>query len=312
MSFIGAKAGIRPFFLMYAFPQTHVAVFSAPRNVGRSRRGAYGDAVEDIDEAVGRVMGAIRAARQEDNTLVVFTSDNGGWIEQETDGGSNGLLLGGKSQDVEGGLRVPAIVWGPGLGIRADYVAHALASTLDTFATALDYAGVPLPADRAIDGRSLRGVLSGAEDDAVSADTRFLFHYCGYELHAMRYGPWKAHFATPILSDPVAHTCTYVFSQWPSRPPSAAAAPTFSASAATRRFSTTLTSTRVSATCSTHHPRSCTGVYGGPGGTGCARAPMIHAAAAAAASAAARRAVRAILAPARLRRCASNESLIEG
>ena len=170
MSFIGAKAGIRPFFLMYAFPQTHVAVFSAPRNVGRSRRGAYGDAVEDIDEAVGRVMGAIRAARQEDNTLVVFTSDNGGWIEQETDGGSNGLLLGGKSQDVEGGLRVPAIVWGPGLGIRADYVAHALASTMDTFATALDYAGVPLPADRAIDGRSLRGVLSGAEDAFCHAD----------------------------------------------------------------------------------------------------------------------------------------------
>ena len=211
VAIIEANAGVRPFFLYYAFPQTHVPTFSAPRNAGRSRRGAYGDAIEDVDDAVGRVMDALRAAGQADNTLVVFTSDNGAWIEQKTDSGSNGLLLGGKSQDVEGGLRVPGIVWGPGLGVRADYVSHALASTMDVFATVLDYAGVPLPADRAIDGRSLRGVLDGTEADAVTADARVLFHYCGYELHAMRYGPWKAHFATPLLSDPIAHTCTYVF-----------------------------------------------------------------------------------------------------
>ena len=103
---------------------------------------------------------------------------------------------------------MPGIVWGPGVGVRSGYVSHALVSTMDIFNTALDFAGAPVPADRIIDGRSIRPILTGAEDDDTTASRRFLYHYCGYNLNAMRYGPWKAHFWTPKITDPVAVTCS--------------------------------------------------------------------------------------------------------
>ena len=142
-----------------------------------------------------------------DTVQVIFSSDNGAWLEELALGGSNGLLRGGKGQDWEGGVRVPGIVWGPGLGVKAGVISHALASTMDVFPTVLDVVGAP-PADVFLDGRSLEGVLRGTEDDAATADSRALFHYCGYLLHAVRVGPWKAHYATPQLGDPVENTCT--------------------------------------------------------------------------------------------------------
>ena len=161
----------------------------------------------DVDAAVGRVMEAIRATGQEANTIVFYTSDNGGWLEEEVEGGSNAMLKGGKAQTWDGGIRVPGIVWGPGLGVRAGYVSEALVSTMDIFTTALDFAGAPVPSDRIIDGRSIRPILTGAEDDDATASARVLFHYCGYNLNAMRLGPWKAHFWTPLLADPIGNTC---------------------------------------------------------------------------------------------------------
>ena len=205
-------AGVQPFFLYYAFVQPHAPVFASPAFRGKSKRGLYGDAVEEIDSAVGRVMDALADAGQADNTLVFFTSDNGAWNEMRLEGGSNGLLRGGKAQDWEGGVRVPGIAWGPGLGVRQGARSMALVSTMDMFSTALDFAGIALePPVPVLDGRSIRAILTGEEPDDATALTRVLYHYCGYNLHAMRYGPWKAHFATPRLSDPVTATCTYQF-----------------------------------------------------------------------------------------------------
>ena len=153
--------------------------------------------------AATRVFVRVRACPQ-----VIFTSDNGAWLEELALGGSNGLLRGGKAQDWEGGVRVPGIVWGPGLGLQSGVISHALASTMDILPTVLDVVGAPPPPDVVLDGRSLAGVLRGTEDDAETADSRALFHYCGYLLHAVRVGPWKAHYATPQIADLVENTCS--------------------------------------------------------------------------------------------------------
>ena len=135
--------------------------------------------------------------------------DNGGWLEEGADGGSNGPLRGGKAQDWEGGIRVPGIIWGPGVGI-VPRISTALVSTMDVMPTVLDYVGGAMPPPPTIvDGRSLRPLLSNTESDDVSATSRVLFHYCGYLLHAVRYGPWKAHFVTPRLTNRVDNTCAY-------------------------------------------------------------------------------------------------------
>jgi len=209
--FLRDNAGVRPFFLYYAFLQPHRPLFASPERVGVSRRGAYGDAVEDVDYAIGQLVDLLGELGQLDNTLIVYTSDNGGWLEVEEEGGSNGPLRGGKGQDYEGGVRVPGIVWGPGLGVQAQ-VSQAIVSAFDVLPTILDYAGVAFPPPSAtnltFDGRSVRPILEGAEDDAVTADSRVIFHYCGYNLRAMRYGPWKAHFKTPRITNEVENTCT--------------------------------------------------------------------------------------------------------
>jgi steryl-sulfatase len=143
---------------------------------------------------------------------VFFTSDNGPWLEEGVHGGSAGLLRGGKAQNWEGGIRVPGVVWGPGLGVRAGRVSRALASTMDIVPTVAEYVGAPAVATlsgRLLDGRSLRSVLVGDEKDVVSASSRVLFHYCGFTLHAMRYGPYKAYFHTPRYTDPLTSTCNH-------------------------------------------------------------------------------------------------------
>ena len=104
---------------------------------------------------------------------------------------------------------MPGIAWGPGVGVRADHVSHALVSSMDIFPTVADYADIPLPDHRRLDGQSIRGVLTGAEDDAATAGSRVLYHYCGFVLHAMRYGPYKAYFHTPRYTDPATSTCNH-------------------------------------------------------------------------------------------------------
>jgi len=194
----------RPFFLYLAHTMVHVPLFVSDDFRGKSPRGLYGDAVEEIDWSVGRVLETLRREGLAENTLVVFTSDNGPWLEFDQHGGSAGLLREGKGCTYEGGMREPCIMWWPGMIKPA--VVHDLGTTMDLLPTILRLAGAEVPADRVLDGFDLRPVLSGA--GRSPRDT--VFYYRGVRLHAVRKGPYKAHFITqsaygkdqPVTHDP--------------------------------------------------------------------------------------------------------------
>jgi arylsulfatase A len=181
-----------PFFVYLAHSMPHVPLFRSDAFADVSRRGRYGDVVEEIDWSVGQILDALRAEGLAENTLVFFTSDNGPWLVFDTHGGSAGLLYGGKGMTWEGGMRVPGLAWWPGT-VAPGSVNNAVTSTMDLFATALSMAGRALPDDRVIDGRDLLPVLTGTSTEAVRD---VYFYYRGTTLYAVRKGPWKAHFIT--------------------------------------------------------------------------------------------------------------------
>lgn len=181
----------RPFFVYFPHTFPHVPLFASKDFKGKSLRGLYGDVVEELDWSVGQVLQALRNLGLARKTLVFFTSDNGPWLIRKLNGGSAGLLRGGKGSTWEGGMREPCIAWWPGK-IEAGSVSAALACTMDLFPTCLELAGLPLPKDRIIDGVSLVPVLMG-ERQAVRD---VMFYYRGTRLMAVRKGPWKVHFIT--------------------------------------------------------------------------------------------------------------------
>ena len=187
VKFIREKKGA-PFFLYFAHTFPHVPMFASPAFKGKSRAGIYGDAVEEIDWSVGQVIDALRAQGVAENTLVVFTSDNGPWLIMGDQGGSAGLLREGKGSTWEGGMRVPGIAWWPGR-IKPG-VTRALAVNFDLFTTALALAGARVPQDRPIDGVDLSPVLFGRG----ALPERPFFYYRSDVLFACRVGDWKAHF----------------------------------------------------------------------------------------------------------------------
>ncbi|GAB4248235.1 MAG: sulfatase [Acidobacteriota bacterium] len=180
----------RPFFIYLAHTMVHVPLFVSPEFRGRSLRGLYGDAVEEIDDGVGRILATLEELGLERRTLVVFTSDNGPWLTYDVQGGSAGPLRGGKGSTWEGGMRVPAIFWGPGL-VRPGVVMD-LGSTLDLLPTLARLAGVAPPGDRVLDGFDLSPVLAGTG----SSPRQDMLFYRGTRLFAVRHGRFKLHYAT--------------------------------------------------------------------------------------------------------------------
>jgi len=181
----------RPFFFYFAHTFPHVPLFASGHFRGTSRRGLYGDVVEELDWSVGQILDTLRQEGIAENTLVFFTSDNGPWLIMNQQGGSAGLLRGGKGSTWEGGMRVPGIAWWPGK-IRAGVVNTNLACTMDLFPTALKLAGAPLPSDRILDGHDLSGVLLKGE----ASLRHVLFYYRGTRLFAVRKNQWKLHLFT--------------------------------------------------------------------------------------------------------------------
>jgi arylsulfatase A len=197
-----------PFFLYLPHTMPHVPLFTSEEFAGRSTRGLYGDVVEELDQAVGTVLQALRDEKLAENTLVIFTSDNGPWLTQSEQGGSAGLLKEGKGSTWEGGMREPAIAWRPGT-VPAGAICRELASTLDLLPTFCAQAGVPLPEGRAVDGYDLSAALAGGKSPRQE-----MFYYRGFELMAVRHGPWKVHFQTQAgygQSDPEKHDPPLVF-----------------------------------------------------------------------------------------------------
>lgn len=180
--------------MYYANNFPHVPLYASKDFEGKSKRGLYGDVVEELDWSVGEILKELKKQKLDKNTFVIFTSDNGPWLMKgllrETSG-SAGLLYEGKSSTYEGGMRVPAIAWWPGT-IRPNQISEAVATTMDLFPTILHLAKAEVPNDRPIDGNDIIDLLTGKKDKV----TDVVFYYDKGDLYAVRKGSWKAHFTT--------------------------------------------------------------------------------------------------------------------
>lgn len=178
----------RPFFLYLAHNMPHVPLHVSERFRGRSRGGLYGDVIECIDWSTGEILDALARLGLDDNTLVIYTSDNGPWLQYGPDGGLATPLRAGKGTTYEGGMRVPCIVRWPG-HVPAGSECRELATAMDFLPTLARLAGAKEPTDRVIDGRDISPLMRG-EPGATSPHEAF-YYYSGSELHAVRRGPWK-------------------------------------------------------------------------------------------------------------------------
>eukprot|EP01094_Clydonella_sp_ATCC50884_P025709 TRINITY_DN6869_c0_g1_i1.p1 TRINITY_DN6869_c0_g1~~TRINITY_DN6869_c0_g1_i1.p1 ORF type:complete len:511 (-),score=111.70 TRINITY_DN6869_c0_g1_i1:61-1551(-) len=181
----------KPFFLYMAYDEVHVPLFASPEFTGVSKRGLFGDAVQEMDDSIGQIMAKLDEVGVLENTLVFFTSDNGPWVDQGIEGGSAGLFRGEKGETWEGGMREPAIIYWKGK-IQGGQLNMDMTSTMDIFSTALDVAGVPAPTDRVIDGVSLLPLILNGKP--VERDC--YFYYRDHTLQAARCGAFKAHYVT--------------------------------------------------------------------------------------------------------------------
>ncbi len=184
----------RPFFLYLAHAMPHVPLFVSEKFKGKSRRGLYGDVIQEIDWSTGQILQKLRELKIDQKTLVVYTSDNGPWLQYGIDGGSAGPLREGKGTLFEGGIRVPAIMWWPG-HIPAGRRTSEVAGVLDLLPTFARLAGTKPPEDRVIDGRDIWPLLSG--EKGVKSPHEYFYYYGGSgrghraNLRAVRSGGWK-------------------------------------------------------------------------------------------------------------------------
>jgi arylsulfatase A-like enzyme len=183
----------RPFFLYVAHAMPHVPLFVSDRFKGKTAGGLYGDVIAEIDWSVGQVLDALTRTGLDDNTLVIFTSDNGPWLSYGSHAGSQGPFREGKGTAFEGGVRVPFVARWPGR-IPAGSVNDLPAMNIDLLPTLATLAAAALPR-HPIDGRDIWPLLSGQPGAASPHDA--LYFYWGSELHAVRAGRWKLHLQHP-------------------------------------------------------------------------------------------------------------------
>lgn len=191
VSFMRSAQG-RPFFLYLAHRSPHTPLYASDGFLGQSQDGLYGDVVQELDFQIGELLRGLKELRLERNTLVVFTSDNGP-SRQKGEFGSAGPLLGGKGSCLEGGVRVPGIVWWPGR-IPGGRVSGEAVSTLDLVPTFLSAANAPLPEGRVYDGVDLMPLLSGTRSRLSGPGEgggRELLHYFSSDAVALRSGRYK-------------------------------------------------------------------------------------------------------------------------
>ena len=186
----------RPFFLYLPHTMPHLPLAASETFKGNSRRGLYGDVIEEIDWSVGEVLKALKECGVDGDTLVVFTSDNGPWIRFGDRGGSALPLRDGKGTIYEGGMREPCIMRWPGK-IPAGSVCHQVATTMDLLPTIARLAGGEAPTDRVIDGKDIWPLMAGMPG---AASPHVAFYYYPKEATdpmAVRSGKWKLHKAGP-------------------------------------------------------------------------------------------------------------------
>lgn len=177
-----------PFLIYLAHPMPHRPIYVSDEFKGKSGKGLYADCIMEIDWSVGEIRRALEESGQAEDTLVVFTSDNGPWLRFGDRGGSSGGLRQGKLTTFEGGIRVPTIAQWPGV-IPPGLHIREPAITLDLMPTMLKYAGVDLP-PAGVDGKDISALLEG-EPGAKTPHEIIPFYYQENELQAVRSGKWK-------------------------------------------------------------------------------------------------------------------------
>ena len=163
-------------------------LYAGERFRGRSGSGVYGDVIEEFDSAVGTILDELEAQGLTDNTLVLFSSDNGPWLLYGDHGGEAGPWREGKGTVFEGGIRVPMIGRWPG-HIPPGIIQDQLCSTMDVLPTLARIVDTPLPKTK-IDGKDIFDLLTGVENAKGPHDALY-FYYGVNELQAIRSGPWK-------------------------------------------------------------------------------------------------------------------------
>ncbi len=180
----------KPFFLYVPHSMPHVPLYVSDRFKGKSKGGLYGDVIEEIDWSSGQILQALKDSGIDDNTLVIFTSDNGPWLSYGTHSGSALPLREGKGTSLEGGVRVPCIMRWPGQ-IQAQTTISAPAMTIDILPTLAEITGAPLPQVK-IDGRSIWSLIKNPENTPPHHDAYF-FYYHNNHLEGVLSGDgrWK-------------------------------------------------------------------------------------------------------------------------
>ncbi len=182
------------FFVYVPHPMVHVPLYVSPEFEGRSGQGLFGDVVMEVDWSVGQILQTLEELSLEEETLVIFTSDNGPWLSYGDHAGSAGPLREGKGTMFEGGYRVPCLMQWKGQ-IPAGTTCEQLCSTIDILPTVAGLLGVPLP-EHPIDGRDILPLML-AESGAETPHDYFYCYYVPQALHAVRTQRWKLHLPHP-------------------------------------------------------------------------------------------------------------------
>ncbi len=179
----------KPFFVYLAHSMPHIPLYVSKKFDGHSEKGIYGDVIEEIDWSVGQINKTLDELGLSENTLVVFTCDNGPWLIFGDHGGSAKPLREGKFTTFEGGQRVPCIMKWPKV-IPAGEICSEIASTLDLLPTIAEISKAKLPENK-IDGHSIVELMSVKEN--AKSPTEAFYYYRGWDLEAIRFGKWKLH-----------------------------------------------------------------------------------------------------------------------
>lgn len=187
------RNGKNPFFVYLAHPMPHVPLFVSEKYKGKSQQGLFGDVLMEIDWSMGQILQTLKELNLENNTLVIFTSDNGPWINYGNHAGSTGGLREGKGTSFEGGQRVPCLMRWKGT-IPEGIVCNKLIAGIDILPTIAVIAEAPMPAKK-IDGVNILPLMLG--DLEACPRKSFLYYYRKNSLEAVSNGNWKLIFPHP-------------------------------------------------------------------------------------------------------------------
>jgi arylsulfatase A len=154
----------KPFFIYLPHTMLHNPLGVGKEFAGKSAMGEYGDAIMEMDHHVGRIFDSLKRLHLDKNTVVIYASDNGRGPGRN----ANQPIRGRKLTTWEGGMRVPCIAWGPGVGIRAKHESAEVVNAMDWYPTLATFANIAVPADRVIDGRDISPLLTGKTDKVPS------------------------------------------------------------------------------------------------------------------------------------------------